>query len=385
MGHGLHRVRRGPAPADALFRQGALDRRRESARRARCRRGSRPGRQGRHRPFLASTREICCQDDKSRSSCILRWRATRPLLRNALVCTRAPRCSHHLFGVFEQSRTPHLQSGWLRPLFIRHGSTARRVLCPRPSITRRRRGIPNDIDLDLCERLITAYAKTLEAMTYETSEPDMWSWILEARQRDVAAALEAQDVEGLAALLTSMFRQDFVLGMAPGPIFGNASSRLARLSWRLKTLDALTSLAEALGIVKVETPEQGETALAFEAGVDNLIAGLEQALGFRLDFPDVGAAIGFEFGTRLITPDTPDQIYAAFRIDQALRTHWEPRVDRAQSISITEIGGGYGSMCYWLLQMRRSIVSYTIVDLPIVNVIQGYFLGRALGPDRVSF
>jgi hypothetical protein len=41
-------------------------------------------------------------------------------------------------------------------------------------------------------------------------------------------------------------------------------------------------------------------------------------------------------------------------------------------------------MCLWFLRQRPDIGSYTIVDLPIVNLIQGYFLGRSLGPGSIG-
>jgi hypothetical protein len=82
---------------------------------------------------------------------------------------------------------------------------------------------------------------------------------------------------------------------------------------------------------------------------------------------------------RLINPDTADQVYAARRLLSAIENHL-PSGDL--SPRIVEIGGGYGAMAYWLLQMRD--LPYVIVDLPIVNVVQGYFLTRALGHTRVS-
>jgi hypothetical protein len=185
--------------------------------------------------------------------------------------------------------------------------------------------------------------------------------------------------------MASMFREDFVLGLASGPLISHTQSRLASRIWCLKSFDMLVSLAEAVGVVPVENPEQGDTGLAFEAGLGELLAGLERELGFRLDFPDIGAPSGLAVEGRLITPDTPEQIYAAVRLDQAICLHLDQPSHRANFPQVVEIGGGYGGMCYWFLQRRPAVLPYTIVDLPIVNVIQGYFLASALGAERVSF
>jgi hypothetical protein len=213
----------------------------------------------------------------------------------------------------------------------------------------------------------------------------MWLWIFDAYQRELAATLERGDEEGLAAVMASMFQEDFVLGLASGPLITHTNSRLASRIWCLKSFDALVSLAEALGVVPVENPEQGGTGLAFQAGLGDLLLRLERELGFRLDFPDVGAPSGVTVQDRLITPDTPDQIYAAVRLDQAICLHLDRGTGGVESRRVVEIGGGYGAMCYWFLQRREAVATYTIVDLPIVNVIQGYFLACALGPTRVSF
>jgi hypothetical protein len=110
------------------------------------------------------------------------------------------------------------------------------------------------------------------------------------------------------------------------------------------------------------------------------MANAETALGISLDFPDIGAAYGINVAGRLITPETPDQVYAAARLRGAIRICLG---DRQSPLRVVEIGGGYGAMAYWLLQMTE--LQYVIVDLPVVNVLQGYFLAQALGHSDVSF
>ncbi len=240
-------------------------------------------------------------------------------------------------------------------------------------------------ELELCQRLIAAYSKASERDRVTRSTEGMWSWIFDTCQRELAATLERGDAEALARLMASMFQRDFLLGLASGPLISHTHSKLASRIWCLKSFDMLVSLAEALSVVPVENPEQGSTGLAFEAGVGELLVRLERKLGFRLDFPDVGAPAGLAVEGRLITPDTPEQIYAAVRLDEAICLHLDRRADAANALRVVEIGGGDGGMCYWYLKRRDGVASYTIVDLPIVNVIQGYFLARALGPKRVSF
>ena len=177
-----------------------------------------------------------------------------------------------------------------------------------------------------------------------------------------------------------MFRSDFVLGLHAGSLGTGPQSRIGRrLSW-LSTLSKLASLAESQGCAPVENPEQGPVGLAFaDGGIETLMKKLEATLGISLDFPEVGAAYGVIAAGRMITYDTPDQVYGARRLLDAIDTHLHKT---EQPPRIVEIGGGYGAMAYWLQQMRA--LPYVIVDLPIINVLQGYFLAEALGHTRVS-
>jgi hypothetical protein len=235
-----------------------------------------------------------------------------------------------------------------------------------------------DSELALCRRLIDAYVL---ATTQAATPEGMWSHeIFRARQQALGYALDQRDPAMLAELLGSMFRSDFVLGIAPGSLVSERQSGpLTRLSW-LAILNKLTSLAEASGAARVENPEQGAVGHAFADGIDGLVARIETRLGLSLNFPDVGAAYGVPAGDRLITPETPDQVYAAMRLRDVIGSHLP---DAERPLRIVEIGGGYGAMAYWLLQMVDA--RYVIVDLPIVNVLQGYFLSRALGAEKVAF
>lgn len=234
---------------------------------------------------------------------------------------------------------------------------------------------PTAGDLDLCERLVAAHtAATASAPPAE----GMWAEdLFEERQSALTRPLADQDARSLAFALAEMFRTDVVLGMAAGSLGAREQTRLSRrVSW-LNTVGKLVALGEALGAVRVENPEQGGVAVGLADGPDAVVTAIQSVLGLSIDFPEVGAAYGVLAAGRLITPDTPDQLYGAHRLLEAVQLHLEKRA----AVSVVEIGGGYGGMAYWLLRMRE--LPYTIVDLPLVNVIQGYFLAKALGADAV--
>jgi len=234
----------------------------------------------------------------------------------------------------------------------------------------------SEADVALCRRLVDAYALA------EADAPvlsGIWSQeVFQDRHRDLVLTLRSRDAAVLAERLASMFRSHFVLGMALGSMGLKQSGLSARLS-RLYTLNRVVALAESQGAARIENPEQGSVGLAFTDGVESLVARTEAALGVSLDFPEIGAAHGIQLAGRLIPLEAPDQIYGAARLRDAIQTYLADR----QALRVVEIGGGYGAMAYWILGMID--LQYVIVDLPVANVLQGYFLAQALGASEVSF
>jgi hypothetical protein len=245
-----------------------------------------------------------------------------------------------------------------------------------------------DADVSICERLIAAFAAATAGAGH-VSTTGVWAWVMDTHQHQLVASLQSRDPRDLARLLASMFREELIWGlggMAPGGMPDHSESRLGARVLELKLLDSLVSLGEALGVVAAENPEQGYMG-GFdprrEREIADLVAEIERRIGVPLSFPEVGAAYGLAVDGRLITAETPDQVYTAVRLDEAIGLHLCDRV--ARQLRTVEIGGGYGGACYWLLASRHDAMRYTIVDLPTVNVLQGYFLAQALGPGIVSF
>jgi hypothetical protein len=266
-----------------------------------------------------------------------------------------------------------------RPWWL-YGSKRRLTLC---RVERREPLMVTSADVALCERLIAAFrvATGRDEERWETR--GLWALLFDVYQRKLAETLARGDAHELAQLLAAMFQEDFTHGLLLHAHASNSESWLGSRISSLRWLDMLVSLAEALGVIPVEGPEQRRAGVVFNGDLAELLGRIEQALGFELDFPDVGAPFGSMVNGRLITMETPELVYATTRLDRAVRVHLsqiEP-----DDLAIVEIGGGYGGMCYWYLRARPDLGRYTIVDLPIMNVLQGYFLARALGGLGVSF
>lgn len=213
-------------------------------------------------------------------------------------------------------------------------------------------------DAAIARRLIAAWRHSAAAAP-DAAEEGMWA----ARTTGFSAfhtALRAGDATALAALLVPLFQTHLAHGIAMGRTTA-ALARHAPAIFSAAWCDRLLRLAEALGIEPVRCPEQGDVARPLEPIRD--IERIEAALGFSLAFPGVGAPYGVRVRDRIVPEHAFSHAYAAWRI-RGLNPG--PR--------LAEIGGGFGGLAWFL---RNASQSYTILDLPFTNVLQGWFLLKA--------
>lgn len=245
---------------------------------------------------------------------------------------------------------------------------------------------PTPEDIAICERLIAAYRKaTSVSLSPSGAVSEIWTTLL-TRYGKLQKALDEGHAENLAHTLSSMFREAFLFGISTADTYPGSQTRLGRRIWSQRCLEDLVSLAEYVGAVRTECLEQGEIGWAFKDGAEELIAKIERVLGTSVNFPLIGAPYGVKLGGTLVTFETPEHIYVATRINEAIDAYVAGTNNNGASDSphIVEIGAGYGGTAYWLLKLRRDVASYTIIDLPLINVLQGYFLARAFGGANVS-
>ncbi len=100
----------------------------------------------------------------------------------------------------------------------------------------------------------------------------------------------------------------------------------------------------------------------------------DDILGFSLQFPNPFAG---EFGL------ATSRGVASHRAIQAIFQAWRiaELLDAQPGARVLEIGAGLGRTAYFAT--RFGVSDYTIIDIPLSNVAQATFLGRALGPDAI--
>ena len=142
--------------------------------------------------------------------------------------------------------------------------------------------------------------------------------------------------------------------------------------------DALLNLASAMGSRPLFYPETkpGDYITQFShSSVDELLDAISASAGVAISFPNpYPGEYGLLSKRGVIGFRSIQAIYQAWRLKQLAR-------DRP-NFRIIEIGAGLGRTAYFAAQF--GLCDYTIIDIPLTNAAQGYFLGRTLGPDNIS-
>ena len=245
-----------------------------------------------------------------------------------------------------------------------------------PSVVRLPAAAVSAQDVRLCERLIGAYRKSAERFNGTDDLSPIWRRILEHQYRELTDVLDTGDSERLASILARMFSMRFLEGISSNHIGGDGLYRRALALSIL--LERLARLAEFVGATRTENPEQGPLGSLFKEGFPELVRRIEERVGLPISVPPVGAPVGIATRNSVITKESPEDVYVALRVDEKIRT-----LLSGPARHVVEIGAGFGGTAYWLLQRRVDIRRYTIIDLPIVNVVQGYYLGTVFGPEQV--
>lgn len=243
-----------------------------------------------------------------------------------------------------------------------------------PPVVVRERDAADGRSRAACERVVDAYLAASAAA--EQAAPSMWA-SLEDRQSAFLQAVRARDVATVQQTLAGLFHDDLVTGL--GRVHRLMPIHIAEgkpRGMQLQVVDALVSLAEATSVSRVTCIEQqGVTAHinALAIDPDSVLTGIVERTGLALEMPPVGGNYGCRIGGRDVSIDSLVHAYTPYRLRQ---------LGAGAGDRLVEIGGGYGCLAY--ICSRNGFADYTIVDLPWVNLLQGYLLIMALGADAVS-
>ena len=248
-------------------------------------------------------------------------------------------------------------------------------------------------DIEISKRLANAYhaAQRYEIchiVPEERPNDGVWEMSKHEFHGELLDALEKRSYIDIAEICTNALRHRVSHGLGSGAQTFTALTDLSRGGGRdahsLLLVDRLAALAEAFGILPLENPEQGCYGENVKYDVFNLIEKIESFVGYSVGRPRVMGAYGMPLrDLEVVDFRVPDDVYCTHRLRQILKQFDGTPNDTRGKICrrVVEIGGGFGGMA--LFAARAGLKPYSIVDLPLINVLQGYFLIKCLGAEAV--
>jgi hypothetical protein len=233
----------------------------------------------------------------------------------------------------------------------------------------------------IADRLITAYHRALQDDPRKQADQkwDLWSEVGAAHHREILELLRKRDVHGTAEYLHNAHARGLTFGITQGT---ETTERLrteidARRFTGTFYFDALSSLAEYLGILDLECPEQGPRwGENMHGDPEELIARISDTVGFPIVYPPVANwSFGIKTKDGMLSGRDIAALYAALRLRSIAQNL------RIESPEICEIGGGLGATAHYA--SRLGLGRYTIIDLPLIGVLQGHFLLRTLPTAKI--
>jgi hypothetical protein len=256
--------------------------------------------------------------------------------------------------------TPESAHTWFRHRPASH-------LAGRTSVTR---VVPIFDDAALIERIIRAYQA---ANTTALGAPDsFWLQTIADMKRPIHDILMSGDAHAAERELRNPAENMLFYGFDSLMRERTHAHDADWEDWaRQWTYDNLLRLTEAVGVRRIEYPEG--TPQSAPPDPEALLRELDDAFGFAINFPNPFAGeVGLETSRGVASYRSIQALYQAFRIRQL----------SSPGSKVLEIGAGLGRTAYYATQF--GFRDYTIVDLPITNVAQAYFLGRSLGETSIS-
>jgi len=225
-------------------------------------------------------------------------------------------------------------------------------------------------DLRIADRVAAAYRKSA-ARNYYGSD-SVWRAIRHDRQRGLHELFLTGSAAQIAAAVRDPKGNHLLYGIESVYEGYEQQAKDGKRPQRYasRTKSELVRLAEALGLSRLENPEGGPWLESIHRPTDELVRAIEEMLGFPLA-PKwcFEGAFGLKCRSGVLLDRMIHGAYCAHRL-RALGAG-----------KVLEIGAGVG----YLARCAHEIgIDYTIVDLPMTSVVQGYFLMRALGEDAVA-
>jgi len=236
---------------------------------------------------------------------------------------------------------------------------------------------PDSPDVELAGRILAAY----RAAVSDGAIPGDGLWRQMSDTFHLAVSSSLNSPEDLAVVLAGLFQGPISAGICRAPARFEENAAIDAIH-NLQHLDTLVSFGAALGLCPHYhggLPKPGPSTL-HNVAVETLFKTIEASIGFDLTPVQAGGIFGIRNGETLVPWKYLLQAYMAHRLDGMCQSYLKPR---DKGFNIVEIGGGVGFLAEIVCRVQR-VQSYTILDLPLVNMMQAYYLLKSELANRVQ-
>ncbi len=229
-------------------------------------------------------------------------------------------------------------------------------------------------DIDLISRIITSY----QLAKKEHLGNSMWQVFFDQRHKPIHEAFVRGNFNICADILRNPKDSDLFYGIdnlcasvLPAMINQGSLVGLSHMS-----LDLLVRFGEAISAIRLDNPESyADPRSNRKWNSSDVLNRIENKLGMQIFFPNPYAEeIGIWTPRGVVSVRAAYALYQAYLIKEHVKGIENPRV--------LEIGAGVGRTAYYARAF--GIKDYTIIDIPMTNITQAYFLGKVLGDDQVA-
>jgi len=225
-------------------------------------------------------------------------------------------------------------------------------------------------DAKLIKRIISSY----QLAKKELLGNSMWQEFFE-QQLEIHKAFLSGDFNKCTKILRHPEKNELFYGFELISKEGLSYSKTCNIiHFGIRNLDFLVRFGESISAIRLYNPESCSVA-SKKWKADEVLSYIEKKLGQEIVFPNpFKDEIGIWTSKGIASERAVWAIYQAYLISEHVKGIENPKV--------LEIGAGLGRNAFYARMF--GIKDYTIIDIPISNMAQAYFLGKILGDDQIS-
>jgi hypothetical protein len=235
-----------------------------------------------------------------------------------------------------------------------------------------------DREIPLIQRLLAAYHRVAAKEAKHKRPEDLWSVLEQSIFPDFIDMVQRKDAGALAEYMRQFFAKTISHGTYQGALATAGLENPGSAAYVAGFIaDSLASVAEAIGLLRVENPEQGHYGENLFRQPDEILDRITNELKINPVAPNVaGRKFGVSTRRGIVSLTDLRALYAAYRIREIVSP-------AGRGASVCEIGGGIGCVAFYAQLL--GVKNYTIIDIPAISFMQGYWLSRALPDVPVTF